>query len=84
LLLGTPDNTADLQKSEIPYNFKIKSLQKEIKMDKYVCTVCGYVYDPALGDPDSGIAAGTAFGDLPDDWVCPVCGADKDQFELEA
>ena len=53
-------------------------------MDKYVCTVCGYVYDPALGGPDSGIAAGTAFIDLPDDWVCPVCGADKDQFELEA
>jgi rubredoxin len=53
-------------------------------MDKYVCTVCGYIYDPALGDPESGIAAGTAFEDLPDDWVCPVCGADKDQFELEA
>ena len=53
-------------------------------MDKYECTVCGYVYDPALGDPDSSIAAGTAFKDLPDDWVCPVCGADKDQFELEA
>ncbi len=53
-------------------------------MDKYVCTVCGYIYDPALGDPESGIAAGTAFEDLPDDWVCPVCGADKGQFELEA
>ena len=52
-------------------------------MGKYVCTICGYVYDPALGDPDSGIAAGTAFEDLPDDWVCPVCGADKDQFEPE-
>jgi flavin reductase (DIM6/NTAB) family NADH-FMN oxidoreductase RutF/rubredoxin len=48
---------------------------------KYVCTVCGYVYDPAVGDPDSGIAAGTAFEDLPDDWVCPVCGAAKDAFE---
>ena len=53
-------------------------------MDKYVCTVCGYVYDPALGDPESDIAPGTAFDDLPDDWVCPVCGADKDQFEPEA
>ena len=53
-------------------------------MDKYVCTVCGYVYDPALGDPESDIAAGTAFDDLPDDWVCPVCGAGKDQFEPEA
>lgn len=53
-------------------------------MGKYVCTVCGYIYDPALGDPENGIAVGTAFEDLPDDWVCPVCGADKDQFEPEA
>ncbi len=53
-------------------------------MDNYVCTICGYIYDPALGDPENEIASGTAFEDLPDDWVCPVCGADKDQFELEA
>jgi rubredoxin len=53
-------------------------------MGKYICTVCGYVYDPAVGDPESNIAAGTAFEDLPDDWVCPVCGAEKDQFEPEA
>ena len=53
-------------------------------MGKYVCTVCGYVYDPAVGDPENGIAAGTAFEDLPDDWGCPVCGAEKDQFEPEA
>jgi rubredoxin len=52
-------------------------------MDTYVCTVCGYVYDPAQGDPDSGVAAGTSFEDLPGDWVCPICGADKDQFEKE-
>jgi rubredoxin len=52
-------------------------------MKKYVCLVCGYVYDPAVGDPDGGIAAGTPFEDLPDDWVCPVCGASKDQFEEE-
>lgn len=52
-------------------------------MDKYVCTVCGYVYDPANGDPDNGIAAGTPFGKIPDSWVCPVCGASKDQFEKE-
>jgi len=51
-------------------------------MDKYECAVCGYIYDPALGDPENGIAAGTAFKDIPDDWVCPVCGADKDQFEI--
>ncbi|MHB1453724.1 MAG: rubredoxin [Saccharofermentanales bacterium] len=50
-------------------------------MDRYECILCGYVYDPVAGDPDSGIAPGTAFADLPTDWVCPVCGADQDQFE---
>jgi rubredoxin len=48
---------------------------------KYQCTVCGYIYDPADGDPESGCAAGTAFADLPDDWVCPVCGVAKEEFE---
>ena len=43
-------------------------------MKKYVCETCGYVYDPAVGDPDGGIAPGTAFEDIPEDWVCPVCG----------
>lgn len=52
------------------------------KMKKYVCTVCGYVYEPEKGDPDSGIKPGTPFEQLPDDWVCPVCGADKSAFEL--
>jgi len=51
------------------------------KMAKYECTVCGYVYDPQLGDPDGGIKPGTPFEKLPDDWVCPVCGASKDQFK---
>ena len=46
-------------------------------MKKYVCTVCGYVYDPAEGDPDSGIAPGTAFEDIPDDWVCPDLEAER-------
>ncbi|MGA9139997.1 MAG: rubredoxin [Methanocella sp.] len=50
-------------------------------MDKYICTVCQYVYDPATGDPDNGVPPGTAFEDLPDEWVCPVCGADKSVFE---
>lgn len=50
-------------------------------MQKYQCPVCGYIYDPAVGDPDSGIAPGTAFEDIPDDWVCPICGVSKDQFE---
>lgn len=50
-------------------------------MDKYKCTVCGYIYDPAVGDPDNGVAAGTKFMDLPDTWVCPECGVGKDEFE---
>lgn len=50
-------------------------------MDKWICSVCGYVYDPENGDPDSGIRAGTPFENLPDDWVCPVCGAAKDMFK---
>lgn len=50
-------------------------------MDKWECIVCGYVYDPAVGDPDSGIAPGTPFEALPDEWVCPECGAGKDMFE---
>ena len=50
-------------------------------MAKYKCSVCGYVYDPELGDPDSDILAGTAFEKLPEDWLCPVCGAGKDEFE---
>ncbi|NLB10012.1 MAG: rubredoxin [Clostridiaceae bacterium] len=47
---------------------------------KYVCDLCGYVYDPALGDPDNGVEAGTEFADLPEDWVCPLCGAAQDDF----
>jgi rubredoxin len=50
-------------------------------MASYKCTICGYVYDPAEGAPDVGIAAGTAFEDLPDSWVCPICGASKTEFE---
>jgi len=50
-------------------------------MDKYECTVCGYIYDPEDGDPDNGIDPGTSFADLPDDWTCPVCGASKSEFE---
>ncbi|NLZ92709.1 MAG: rubredoxin [Firmicutes bacterium] len=51
-------------------------------MEKYRCILCGYVYDPVLGDSDSDIAPGTAFKDLPDDWVCPLCSAGKEDFEL--
>lgn len=52
-------------------------------MDRYVCTICGYVYDPEQGDPDNGVEPGTAWDDVPDDWECPVCGASKDDFEKE-
>ena len=50
-------------------------------MNRYRCTVCGYIYDPAIGDPDSGVEAGTPFEALPEGWVCPMCGAPKDMFE---
>ena len=49
-------------------------------MKKYLCTACGYIYDPALGDPEAGVKPGTAFEDLPEDWVCPVCKLDKSVF----
>jgi len=52
-----------------------------MSMDKYRCIICDYIYDPAAGDPDNGVAPGTAFDDIPDDWVCPLCGADKSNFE---
>jgi rubredoxin len=52
-------------------------------MEPYICTVCQYVYDPYVGDPDNGIPAGTPFADLPSDWVCPVCGVGKEAFEPE-
>ena len=50
-------------------------------MKKYVCTVCGYIYDEAAGDHDNGVEPGTKWEDVPEDWVCPVCGVGKDQFE---
>ena len=50
-------------------------------MDKYICTVCDWVYDPEIGDPEHGIAPGTKFEDIPDDWVCPLCGVGKEDFE---
>ena len=58
---------------------KVKKRVKNMK--KYKCLMCGYIYDPVAGDPDNGVQAGTAFEDLPDEWVCPECGAAKDEFE---
>ena len=51
-------------------------------MKKYECMMCGYIYDEALGDPDEGIAPGTTWEDIPEDWYCPVCGASKEDFEM--
>jgi len=59
----------------------IEQKKEATKMSRYKCTVCGYIYDPALGDPDGGIKPGTPFEEIPDDWVCPVCGAAKGEFE---
>jgi rubredoxin len=58
------------------------TLQKGgVAMKQWKCTICGYIYDPVSGDPDNGIAPGTPFEKIPDDWCCPVCGAGKDMFE---
>ena len=73
---ATPQSAPTFIKEEI-------SKPKEEIMKKYRCTVCGYVYDPAIGDPDGGIPAGTPFEKIPADWVCPVCGVDKSKFEEE-
>jgi len=61
---------------------KNKKYKGIIMSQKYICTVCDYIYDPVLGDPDSGIAPGTAFEDIPDDWECPDCGVSKEDFEV--
>ena len=59
----------------------INQIKKERNiMKKYVCDVCGWIYDPEVGDPEGGIAPGTAFEDIPDDWVCPLCGVGKEDF----
>ena len=78
---GTTPPKESAQTSGNPGN-SIKELKKDgTKAKKYRCPVCGYIYDPEVGDPDSGIAPGTSFKDIPDSWVCPICGVAKDQFE---
>ena len=59
----------------------IETKKEEASMKKYKCGICGYIYDPAKGDPDSGIQPGTAFESIPADWKCPVCGVTKDNFD---
>lgn len=75
---GKAPKTAPTYQAEEP-----KTKQKEVSMTKYTCDVCGYVYEPEAGDPDAGIKPGTKFEDLPEDWVCPVCGADKSNFSAD-
>ena len=62
---------------------RYNAILRSVAMDKYECTVCGYVYDPAKGDPDGGIAPGTKWEDIPDNWVCPLCGVGKDSFQKQ-
>ena len=73
---------SDCENSRI-FAVELLTLKIENNMEKYVCNVCGYVYDPAVGDPDNGIAPGTKFEDLPADWVCPLCSVDKTHFEKQ-
>ena len=61
--------------------YRNKHRKGETAMKKYECEPCGYIYDPAVGDPDGGIAPGTAFEDIPEDWICPLCGVGKEDFE---
>jgi flavin reductase (DIM6/NTAB) family NADH-FMN oxidoreductase RutF/rubredoxin len=78
-------SAADDASSASPLDASVRERNKEDKeeekMESYKCTICGYVYDPKKGDPDSGMKPGTSFDDLPDDWVCPLCGVGKDSFE---
>ena len=69
------------QQKELFLDKKSKDTKGETKMEKYICNVCGYEYDEAAGEPDNGIAPGTKFADLPADYVCPICGAGKDEFD---
>ncbi len=80
---GKASKNAPTYKGDQAATEKSDDKRVEVSMQKYVCGVCGYIYDPAQGDPDGGIAAGTAFEDLPEDWTCPVCGASKDEFAPE-
>lgn len=71
-------------KIAIPFSTKIEIKcynKKQLFMKKYYCTVCQWEYDPAIGDPEQGIEPGTSFENLPADWVCPMCGVGKDEFE---
>jgi rubredoxin len=65
----------------MPPSPKAESTEKMTELQEYQCEVCGWIYNPKLGDPDNGIPPGTPFEDLPEDWTCPLCGANKTQFK---
>ncbi len=78
----TPPNAPSYQKKVEPKAKKVKPVKQGAgTMKKYKCLICDYVYDPEVGDPEGDIAVGTTFENLPDDWICPECGADKSEFE---
>jgi len=68
--------------SRTPPNSLPRALNETATAQQWICTSCGFIYDPADGDPDGGIPPGTAFEDIPNDWFCPVCGARKKDFEI--
>ncbi|MCD4774558.1 MAG: rubredoxin [Candidatus Aegiribacteria sp.] len=80
VLCGKTPPTAPSHKPAPNDTKEMPKRKEDSRMKKYVCNICGYVYDPEKGDPDGGIEPGTVFEDIPDDWVCPVCGVGKDQF----
>lgn len=83
--IESEENESDPMINETPEEASEENSEEtdeEAKLPSYICTVCGYIYDPVVGDPDNGVPAGTAFEDIPDDWVCPVCGVEKDMFEI--
>jgi rubredoxin len=67
--------------SDLPERARAQSEKDDAGMSKYICEICGYIYDPEKGDPSQGIPAGTSFEKLPDSWRCPVCGVDKTLFK---
>ena len=82
----TYDYYSQIMKGKSPKNAPTYAAKEEARPQtaagaKYTCHICGYVYDPAAGDPEHGVSAGTAFDDLPADWTCPICGAGKSEFE---
>lgn len=83
----TYDYYRNIKKGKSPKNaptyIKEEPKAKAQKAPRYICSICGYVYDPEKGDPDANIKPGTLFTDLPEDWVCPICGADKTKFDVE-